>query len=63
MKIYYLVNKKLGWDNVCAMGLSIKNVFANFFEDDVVPATDEECLTHFKDRDLVLLDKPINTEI
>lgn len=43
MKVYYLLNPELGWDNVCAMGTTLKRMAQDYYEDeDLSNLTDEE---------------------
>lgn len=60
MKIYYLINTDLGWDSICAMATSIKGVFQDYYKDEDVPETDEECEKIFRKDNLILLDRIIN---
>lgn len=43
MRIYYLLNPELGWDNLVAFGTTVKEMAQNYYEDeDLSELTDKE---------------------
>lgn len=42
MKIYYLINVELGWDNVVTMALSPQKCVEDYTDGEVIPETEAE---------------------
>ena len=57
MKVYYLINPDLGWDNVVCIGISIKAVYQSYYEGEGEAYTsDQDSKSRFEKDDLVLMD-------
>lgn len=62
MKLYYLINTELGWDNVVIIAPSIKAVYQNYYEGERY-ISDDDSKTRFRKDDLVLMDTFMSEEI
>ena len=63
MKIYYLINTDLGWDNVVAMADTIKTLYfvVSGNEETNNNPTDKECEKWFEEHNYTLMEQFLNT--
>lgn len=61
MKVYYMIDPELGWDNVCAMGFSLKEMAQDYWEDeDLSELTNKEIESKIDESHLTYSSRTIN---
>ncbi len=58
MRIYYMINPELGWDSVCALGTTFREMAENYFEnEDLSSLTDQEIEEKIDNKNLAWSDR------